>query len=78
MKKDFHDLEGAIREQKKYLTGLTFEEVKPMAVEYDRIQDVMKQFNGWLRTMEESLERVRPYTCSVLKLKEDEIAHLVS
>jgi len=48
-----------------------------MTVEYDRIQDVMKQFDGWLRGVEESLERVRPYTCDLLKLKEDEISHLV-
>lgn len=76
VKKDFHDLEGAIREQKKYLTDLTLEEVRPSSVEFDHLQEVMKEFTGWLRTVEDSLDRTRPYSCEVLKLKEDEIAHL--
>lgn len=76
VKKDFHDLEGAIREQKKYLTDLTLEEVRPSSVEFDHLQEVMKEFTGWLRTVEDSLDRARPYSCEVLRLKEDEIAHL--
>ena len=79
IKENFHDLEGAVRQQRLYLTSLSLPEQKVflLPVDHQRVEEAMNHFITWLSRAEEVAFNYQPLKADLITLREEEIANTV-
>lgn len=73
-----HDLEGTIRDRKRYYHNLKFQDVPSVSAVDSRFEETLINFLLWLKNTEDIISREQPLTSDLIQLREQQIALSVS